>query len=81
MMGCAFGIESGDETYRNTNLNKGVTDAQLVQTVSFLRELKLPFVPMFMTDTPLETPQTKLKTRALSNTIGGYPIVWEYEVL
>jgi radical SAM superfamily enzyme YgiQ (UPF0313 family) len=81
MMGCAFGIESCDETYRNTILNKGVTDAQLVQTVSFLRELKLPFVPMFMTDTPLETPQTKLKTRVLANTIGGYPIVWEYEVL
>lgn len=81
MIGCAFGVESGDETYRNQVLHKSLSDSELWRTVETLRKHKLWYVPFFMTDTPGETFRHKTKTAQMVRTIGGYPITWQYDEL
>lgn len=79
LAGCAFGIESGDEAYRNTVLGKKLTDAQIFQTVEILKKRGVQYVPFYMTDTPGETWAIKTKTLKMSRQIGGYPYFWQYE--
>lgn len=81
MMGCAFGVESGDERYRNEVLMKGLSDADLFRTVAKLNELQISYVPYFMTDTPGETFAIKAKTSKVAERIGGYPLMFKYESL
>ena len=81
MVQTAFGVESGDEEYRNTVLNKGLTDAQLFQTVSILKKHDVGFVPFYMTGTPGETFEIRAKTWSLKNSLGGFPFLTDYQEL
>ena len=81
MVGCAFGIESGDEQYRNEVLNKNLKNEDIRRTVSILKELKIQYAAFYMTNTPHETFSIKAKTFRMADEIGGYPYIWEYENL
>ncbi len=78
---CAFGVESGDESYRNDTLMKGITDEDINRTTAILNEHNVDYVPFFMTGTPGETSQIREKTMNMFQQIGGFPICWEYEDL
>ena len=45
LIGCAFGVESGDERYRNDVLRKGLTDEALWRTVAALNAAGVWFMP------------------------------------
>ena len=78
---CAFGIESGDEWYRNSILKKNLFDFEIERTVNTLIDNNIFYVPFFMIGTPEETDETYNKTLTMFNNIGGYPTIWEYEDL
>ena len=77
----AFGVESGDETYRNEVLKKGLTDEQLFATVDILKKHKIEFVPFYMQGTPKETFEIRAKTYRLKDKLGGYPFLTDYQEL
>jgi anaerobic magnesium-protoporphyrin IX monomethyl ester cyclase len=81
LTGCAFGIESGDEDYRNRVLRKGLTDAAIWRTVEILRANGVWFIPYFMHGTPGETMAIRTKTAAMARAIGPYAMTWQYEEL
>ena len=81
MMACAFGVESGDEKYRNEVLGKMISDEQINNTVRMLKELGIKYAPFFMSDTPGETFSIKAKTHNMIKAIGGFPFIWKYENL
>lgn len=81
LFACSFGVESGDETFRNDILKKSLSDEKLWHTVETLRRHKIHFVPFYMHGVPGETFTQTAKTFKLKDMIGGYPVVWEYEEL
>ena len=78
---CAFGIESGDEFYRNSELNKGLSDEKIYKTVECLKKHDIDFIPFYMVGTPNETHQIQTKTFKMAQEIGGNWVIWEYEKL
>lgn len=82
MEGCAFGIESGDEKYRNDVLRKDLTDDQVWRTIDLLRDNGVWFSAFFMQGTPGETFKIRKKTFDMIDLIGdNMTIVWSYEEL
>jgi len=81
MKGCAFGVESGDEGYRNRVLRKGLTDDEVWRTVDILKRAGCWYVPYFMYGTPGETMAIRTKTARMARTIGRYAVTWAYEEL
>ena len=79
MVACAFGVESGDEDHRNRALNKGLTDQQINKTVEILNKNNIFFIPFYMVGTPGETLEIKQKTIDMADSLGGFPMIWEYE--
>jgi radical SAM superfamily enzyme YgiQ (UPF0313 family) len=78
MVGCAFGVESGDEEYRNKILHKGVTDAQIQQTIWTLGLHDVFYIPFFMCGLSKETFLTRTRTARMMQSIGGIPMMWNY---
>ena len=81
LIGCAFGVESGDEKYRNEVLKKGLSDGDLWRTVDSLKRSGVWYVPFFMTHTPEESFSQRTKTVQMAERIGGRPFIWKYEEL
>jgi len=81
LIGCAFGVEHGDEHFRNSVLKKHLTDEQLFATVETLQTNDIEYVPFFMTDFPGENFLMKTKTAKMAQKVGGYPVIWKYENL
>ena len=81
LMGCAFGVEAGNESYRNDVLRKGLKDADLWRTVGRLNEAGVPFLPYFMTETPGETMALRTQTAKFARALGPLSITWAYEEL
>jgi len=81
MIACAFGIESGNESYRNDVLNKQLFDTDIFRTVEILNKNNVEFAPFYMTDTPGETFTLKAQTYKMADKIGGYPVFFKYEEL
>ena len=73
----AFGVESTDEDFRNTVLNKNVSDAHIKTTTSILRKHGVTYIPFYMTGIPEEVSLDVDKVKE----IGGYPITWQYQNL
>lgn len=80
---CAFGIESGDEWYRNAVLGKQLYNKNIIITLSILKEYGINFVAYFMEDTPYETEEIKNETKKMIQAISQYGnvITWKYEDL
>ena len=81
MQSCSFGIESGDESYRNEVLKKMLTDEQIYETVDILKKNKVNYVPFYMSGAPGETFAMRAKTYEMKDKLGGRPVVWQYESL
>ncbi len=78
MVGCAFGVESGDEAYRNDVLGKNLFDRDIYRTAEILRQHNRHFVHFYMTGTRGETNELKYKTIKFMESIGGYPVLFGY---
>lgn len=78
MLGCAFGIESGDEAYRNEILNKNLTDDQIYRTVDILKRYDTYFAHFYMIRTLGETYSQQLKTDRMAMSLGGQPMIFDY---
>jgi len=81
MRGCGFGVESGDENYRNAVLKKGLTDEQLWRTVEILDKHSVWYVPFLMTGLPGESFAQKTQTARMARKLGKYVVTWNYEEL
>ena len=81
MIGCFFGVESGNEVYRNQVLGKHLHDKDIFRTVAILNEMGVPFMAAYMRGTPDETWELQGETAKFMETIGGYPIGSHYESL
>jgi radical SAM superfamily enzyme YgiQ (UPF0313 family) len=78
MKGCAFGVESGDEEYRNKELGKNLSDDQIYRTVALLKKHNVHFVHFYMAGTKNETNRIKMSTYKMSRALGGEPIIFDY---
>lgn len=78
---CAFGIESGDEEYRNNVLKKGLKDDDIYRTVAILKANNIIYSPFFMSGTPYETEEIKSKTDKMLNDLGGWTVTFPYNDL
>lgn len=78
MIGCAFGIESGDEDYRNKVLGKMLFDDEIHQTVDILKKHDVYYMPFYMSNTPGESFEIKKKTIEMAEKLGGIHCFWEY---
>jgi len=81
MIACAFGIESGNEEYRNNILKKQLLDSDIFNTVKILQKNNVEYAPFYMTDTPGETFTLKAQTYKMADKTGGYPVFFKYEEL
>lgn len=81
LMSCLFGIESGDERFRNDVLKKNLTDDQLFKTVETLRKHNIPYAPFYITGMPGESFALKARTYRMMEDVGGLPVMNQYEPL
>jgi radical SAM superfamily enzyme YgiQ (UPF0313 family) len=81
LIGCAFGVESGDEEFRNNVLCKGVTDADIERTIGILSFYDIQYAPFFMEGVPGDKWISRTRTISMIRKIGGFPIVWNYRDL
>lgn len=81
MVGCLFGVESGDEKHRNNGLNKNLLDTDIFRTVNILKELGIYYQASFIIDTPKETFIMKARTYKMAREIGGFTYITPYENL
>jgi len=77
----SFGIECGDEIYRNNVLLKGVSNADIIRTVSLLRKNNVFYIPTYMVGLPGETPSEVECTKKVIENVGGFPLVFTYHNL
>jgi len=69
-----FGVESGTEVYRNTLLNKKITDEELKKTAALLKKYGIKFRTYNMLGLPGETVAEAFKTVTLNIELGtDYP--------
>ena len=78
MVACAFGVESGDEQFRNGPLNKGVSDAQIQATTLLLQLNNIFYMPFFMSGVPGDTWVSQTRSIKMIRGIGGHPVIWQY---
>ncbi len=76
-----FGVESGDEKYRNEILKKNLLDDDIYRTVGMLKAYGIYYVHFYMVGGPYETPGIKAKTLGMARGLEGFPIIWQYEDL
>lgn len=62
----SFGLESGNEEFRNLILNKKITNEQIENAAALFRKFRLPFNTTNMVGFPHETYQMALQTIALN---------------
>lgn len=78
LKGVAFGVESGDELYRNEVLGKNLTDAQVYRTAQILDNNNIYYAHFYMVRTEGETFKIRLKTDDMINSLGGVPMVFDF---
>jgi radical SAM superfamily enzyme YgiQ (UPF0313 family) len=80
LKGTLFGIEAGDEKYRNRVLKKGITDDQIWRTIGVLEKYSVSFIATFMFDIPGEKFIHKTVTAEMAEKIGtARSIYFHYE--
>ena len=79
LVSCFFGVESGNEAYRNQVLGKNLYDKDIRRTVSMLKEMCIKFVASYIKGAPGETWEIKGETAKLAEEIGCHPVFYNYE--
>lgn len=64
-----FGVETGDETSRNTILNKKISNKQITKAASLLKKYKIQFLTSNIIGLPNETPEQAWKTIEINQKI------------
>ena len=80
LSGCAFGIESSNEVFRNKVFRKGLSDKRLFESVNLLHKRGVPFIAFFLAGYPGQ-PDTQEDIEMMSKQVGGESVVWQYEKL
>ena len=78
MKGCAFGVESGDEAFRNKAMNKRLSDEQVFRTVDILDKSGIYYAHFYMLKYPGETFSQQLATYKMAKKLKGQPMIFEY---
>ncbi|MFZ4856134.1 MAG: B12-binding domain-containing radical SAM protein [Desulfuromonadaceae bacterium] len=78
MVGCAFGVESGDEVYRNNVLHKGLLDSDIYRTTRILKQHGKHYIHFYMQGTKGETFLSRKKTYEMSKNLGGFGMIFNY---
>ena len=81
LKGCAFGIESGDEQYRNDVLKKDLSDDEIWRTIGILNKHNVPYSTYWMRNTPGEKMIHQMKTEQMMRKMEGYTCLASYEEL
>jgi len=79
LSGCFFGIESGNEEFRNKILGKNLSDKQINETINILNANKIPYIASYIQGVPGESWELQADTVEFSRKIGGNPIFYQYE--
>jgi radical SAM superfamily enzyme YgiQ (UPF0313 family) len=79
MVGCFFGVESGNEQYRNDVLGKNLSDAQILRTVEVLQDAGVPYMVSYMRGMPGESWPMQSETVRMADRLGGFPVFYKYE--
>jgi radical SAM superfamily enzyme YgiQ (UPF0313 family) len=79
LAGCFFGVESGNEIYRNQVLGKNLYDKDIFRTVSLLKEMCTNFIASYIQGAPGETWEIKGETTKMAEAIGCHPVFYNYE--
>lgn len=74
MIGCFFGVEAGNEAYRNQVLGKHLYNKDILRTVGLLNEMGIHFMASYMQNTPNETWELQGETVSFAREIGGYSV-------
>ena len=78
MKGCAFGVESGIEAYRNDILHKGVLDDEIFRTTRILAKHKIPYVQSYLYGAPFEKFEMITASVKFAERVGGTPMFYEF---
>lgn len=81
MVGCGFGIESGDEEFRNGVLKKGISDTQILDLIGILSLNGVGYSPFYIMGHPEENWLVSTRTAKMIKRVGGYPMIYRYEDL
>ena len=77
----AFGVESGDERYRNRVLKKNVTDLDIYRTVGILNRHNVISTAFYIVDAPGETDRMRKKTEEMIARLGVRYLIHPYQDL
>ncbi len=81
MIGAMFGVEAGNEQYRNEVLGKDLTDVHIWTTIETLVKHGVDYAAFFMNGTPGEDFGLRNETHQLAEKIkgcGGYVLTYQY---
>jgi radical SAM superfamily enzyme YgiQ (UPF0313 family) len=84
MVGAMFGVESGDEEYRNKELGKKLSDDAVWKTIEILNSNGVKYAAFFMEDTPNEKYHQKKETLKMMDSIqnkNGFVVKYQYKNL
>ena len=76
---CFFGVESGNEAYRNQILGKNLFDKDILRTVGLLKEMDVHYIASFIRDTPGETWEIQGESAKFAREIGCRSRFYNYE--
>jgi radical SAM superfamily enzyme YgiQ (UPF0313 family) len=80
LAGCAFGVESSQEQFRNKVFKKGLSDKRLFESVNVLERRGIPYVAFYLTGFPGQE-ETMQEIEQFAGRVGGDRMIWQYEHL
>lgn len=80
LQGCAFGVESSNEAFRNKVFRKGLSDKRLEESIEVLQRRGVNYVNFYITGFPGQQESIDDIERFAARW-GGEHVVWQYENL
>ena len=80
MVGCAFGVESIDQDFRNKVFKKGLSEKRLDDAIEVLQRRGIDYIHFYLTGFPGQK-ETVEQTQAFAQRLGGQHVIWNYEQL
>lgn len=80
LQGCAFGVESIDQEFRNKTFKKGLSDKRLFEAVDVLQRRGVDYINFYLTGYPGQKEGVD-ETQAFAARLGGEHVIWQYEQL
>lgn len=76
---CFFGVESGNEKYRNQVLGKNLSNKDILRTVGLLKEMDIHYIASFIRGGPGETWEIQGESAKFAREIGCRSRFYNYE--